>query len=144
MKTYFISGHRNVTQEEFNEHYTPRIIEALREGASFVIGDYHGVDTMAQLLLRKLKAENVVVYHMFDSPRNCMGFERRGGFTSDSARDAAMTILSDEDILWVRPSVRQSVSGKLSGTEENERRRMLLKWIYLSEGSLYGLLPPMQ
>jgi hypothetical protein len=123
LKTYFISGHRNVTPEEFEEHYSERIRESVKVGATFVVGDYYGVDTMAQQLLKDLGAEHVTVYHMFVAPRNNAGFPTCGGFTSDVARDEAMTRTSDEDILWVRPEVRQDVCGKLSGTEENELRR---------------------
>jgi hypothetical protein len=124
LKTYFISGHRNVTPEEFEKHYAGRIREAVKSGAVFVVGDYYGVDTMAQQLLKDLDAEHVTVYHMFDLPRNNVGcFPMSGGFTSDVARDEAMTRISDEDILWVRPEVKQDVCGKLSGTEENEIRR---------------------
>lgn len=120
MKTYFISGHRNVTPEEFEEHYAPHIREAVKAGASFVLGDYHGVDTMAQQLLSDLGATRVTVYHMFTSPRNNVGFfPMSGGFSSDEQRDTAMTDASDADILWVRPSVR----GKNSGTEQNKNRR---------------------
>ena len=46
--TYFVSGHRDLTQEEFNEHYVPLIDKVLREDiwADFVVGDWEGCDTM--------------------------------------------------------------------------------------------------
>lgn len=46
---YFISGHRDLTREEFEEYYIPLIDEAMdnRDLDGFVVGDYHGVDKMA-------------------------------------------------------------------------------------------------
>jgi hypothetical protein len=123
LKTYFISGHRNVTPAEFEEHYAGRIRSAVGEGAKFVVGDYHGVDTMAQQLLKDLGVQHVTVYHMFTSPRNNAGFPTRGGFDSDDERDQAMTLVSDKDILWIRPSA----AGKNSGTEQNKQRRAMYK-----------------
>jgi hypothetical protein len=41
---------------------------------------------------------------MFEQPRNNVGgFPLVGGFTSDSARDTAMTDASDADVAWVHP-----------------------------------------
>lgn len=47
MRTYFISGHLDLTVEEFRVHYTPRIATAIAEEASFVVGDARGCDLMA-------------------------------------------------------------------------------------------------
>ncbi len=116
MKTYFISGHRNITKKEFKEHYVPVIKAALKEDAKFVIGDYYGVDIMAQEYLL-MKTTKVVVYHMLISARNNAGFCTIGGFQNDESRDAAMTKISDEDIAWVRPG------NDKSGTAINLRRR---------------------
>ena len=103
---YFISGHRDLTIEEFNEHYTPKILEILRDDleCEFVIGDYQGVDMFAQKLLEG-QVDRVTVYHMFNSPRNLAnpGFKTKGGFTSDEERDAAMTKDSDVDIALQMP-----------------------------------------
>ena len=117
MKIYFISGHRDITPEEFNEHYVPAIDKALSEKkATFVIGDYHGVDFIAQKYLKNKKAD-VIVYHMFESPRENAGHPTLGGFKNDEERDAAMTEISDEDIAWVRPGKEKS------GTAINLKRR---------------------
>ena len=51
MKTYFISGHRDITEEEFNINYKPLIDKALSEDSSFIVGDYEGVDHMTQQYL---------------------------------------------------------------------------------------------
>ncbi len=117
MKTFFISGHRDITPEEFNEHYVPAIDKALSEkNITFVIGDYHGVDHIAQEYLKNKKA-HVVVFHMFEYHRENAGHPTLGGFKNDEERDAAMTKTSDEDIAWVRPGKEKS------GTAINLRRR---------------------
>ena len=128
-KTYFISGHRDITQEEFDKYYKPAILNIVDTDftCKFVVGDYHGVDTMAQQLLsdlcsgkrRKISPKQVTVYHMFEKPRNFVNekFNLSGGYTSDEERDAAMTHISDEDVAFVR-------KGKYtSGTAQNVVRR---------------------
>jgi hypothetical protein len=117
MTTYFISGHLDLTQEEFVEHYTGPLVRAIEEEATFVVGDAKGCDSMAQAFLRAQQYGRVIVYHMFDMPRNNAGFPTKGGFISDSARDRSMTEHSDKDIAWVR-------SGRdKSGTARNIARR---------------------
>jgi hypothetical protein len=113
---YFISGHLDLTDKEFEEHYRPRIEAAITEGAEFFVGDARGADTKAQQFLM-WKGCLVIVYHMLQTPRNNTGFATEGGFTSDEERDAAMTRDSDADIAWVRPGRENS------GTAKNMKRR---------------------
>ena len=114
--TTYVSGHLDITPDEFDVHYRPAIDEALARGDSFVVGDARGTDSMTQnYLLGKTTA--VVVYHMFTNPRNNLGFKTIGGFESDVERDAQMTEDSDQDIAWVRPG------RKKSGTQKNIDRR---------------------
>jgi hypothetical protein len=115
----FISGHLDLTEEEFREHYEPRIRFGVLGNVMFIVGDARGADSMAQALLtRKAKQEDVVVYHMFDKPRNNVGlFKTIGGFKTDAERDRAMTEASDFDIAWVRPGREKS------GTARNIARR---------------------
>lgn len=126
MKTYFISGHRNITEEEFYKNYAPAIYLAACEDSAFVVGDYYGVDIMAQNYLMnslKINPDRVTVYHMFESPRNINPKIKNtmGGFKSDTERDTAMTEASDKDIAFVRDPK------KWSGTGENILRRHKLK-----------------
>lgn len=116
---YFISGHLDITEEEFNSHYVAMIDAALESGGHFVVGDARGADTMAQQYLFG-KTNNVTVFHMFDSPRNDIGFPTVKGFVSDEERDAAMTFNSDRDIAWVREGREKS------GTQKNLDRRINL------------------
>jgi hypothetical protein len=128
--TYFISGHRDITQEEFEKNYGS-IIKNIVDNNSpgtirFIIGDYYGVDIMAQNYLidnLNFPPDRICVYHMFDKPRNIHPkIENRvGGFSCDEERDAAMTRDSHIDIAFVRDHL------KLSGTAMNILRRNLLK-----------------
>lgn len=43
----FISGHMDITPEQFAQHYHTRLDEALSQGHHFVMGDAKGVDTTA-------------------------------------------------------------------------------------------------
>ena len=121
---YFISGHRDITKEEFEKYYVPKIDTTLENdnNATFVVGDYYGVDIMAQdYLVNKGVQDNVTVYHMFESPRNhnTMIKSLKGGFKNDEERDSAMTSVSDFDIAFVR-----NEKWKNSGTAINIRRRI--------------------
>lgn len=126
--TYFISGHRDITEEEFEINYKVAIDYALYENpnARFVIGDYQGVDIMAQNYLLDqigIEPERVTVYHMFDAPRNKNEkvINLFGGFKTDEERDAAMTEVSAHDIAFVRDHT------KISGTATNILRRYILR-----------------
>ena len=124
MTVCFISGHIDLTQDEFDSHYKDRILKSIQENASFVVGDANGCDAMAQRFLSDCiggellpEIDRVRVYHMLKKPRNNVGFRTVGGFKSDEERDAAMTAASDADIAWVRPGREKS------GTAKNLRRR---------------------
>lgn len=121
-KIYFISGHLDLTEEEFSKYYIALIHNGLDEDASFVIGDAKGTDLLAQNYL-KGKSLKVTVYHMFAYPRNNVGFNTKGGFASDEARDKQMTNDSTHDIAWVRPGREKS------GTSKNLKRRKQLSSI---------------
>ena len=125
--TYFISGHRNITEKEFKDNYAAALMKAAEEDHSlFVVGDYYGVDIMAQNFLidtLKIDPSRITVYHMYESPRNINPKITRtvGGFISDSERDTAMTNNSNVDIAFVRDPK------KWSGTGENILRRHMLR-----------------
>jgi hypothetical protein len=125
-KTAMISGHLDLTEEEFKEHYQSLIEQAIQEGCNFVVGDARGADFMAQTYLfhHCPISSNVTVYHMLEHPRNHYPiFDLKGGYQSNSAKDKAMTGDSDFDIAWVRPEKHSSVSRRVSGTEQNLIRR---------------------
>lgn len=113
----FVSGHLDVTEAEFAEHYVSRLEAHVAAGDSFVVGDARGVDRMAQKWLKERGAD-VTVYHMFDQARRNVGFPAVGGFNCDCERDRAMTEASDVDVAWIRPGKERS-----SFTAVNLRRR---------------------
>lgn len=51
VRTACISGHTDLSDEEFNEHYAPRIEEAVGNGHHLIFGDASGVDTQALAFL---------------------------------------------------------------------------------------------
>ena len=128
---YFISGHRDFTEKEFNTYYVPKLKEALKDkNYKFVVGDYWGVDEMAQIWLSKNLSEKehhrVTVYHMFDKPRVCCSdkFLLSSGYKNDVERDSAMTNASNVDIAFIH-------SGRWdSGTAQNILRRFEVKGSY--------------
>jgi hypothetical protein len=132
---HFVSGHLDLTQSEFGRHYAPRIKEILEhasdaEQTGFVVGDARGADEMTQNMLAaylfvhpgRTGFISVAVYHMLDKPRNNKGgFPTQGGFKTDELRDCAMTLVSDADLVWVRPGRERS------GTAKNITRRVNLQ-----------------
>jgi hypothetical protein len=125
--TYFISGHGDVSEAEFLISYGKAIdlVLSANPEARFVVGDFKGVDIMAQDYLIESKLidpENITVYHIGDSPRNANQKVTKfhGGFNSDDERDAAMTEASFSDIAFVRDNT------KMSGTAKNILRRHLM------------------
>ena len=118
---YFISGHRDVSEKVFKEVYVEKIKKVIASDPDpwFLVGDYEGVDFMAQTYLESTgMGPRVKVYHMFDSPRNYVkGLKCVGGFESDEGRDSAMTRDSDFDIAFYSPKK------EWSGTFTNIARR---------------------
>ena len=122
-RTFFISGHRDLTEEEFEQFYIPKINEVIdKYDADFVIGEYEGADIMAQNYLvdtLNYNLDKIFVYHMGDKPR-CSNPKIKNfisGFSDDIDRDTCMTIDSDEDIAFVRKGRYES------GTSQNIIRR---------------------
>lgn len=72
MTTYFVSGHLDLGEADFESHYRPRLDEAIAAGDDFVVGDARGADTMAQAYLARHDVR-VTGVHMFDQPRNNVG-----------------------------------------------------------------------
>lgn len=125
--TYFISGHRNLTEEEFEKFYIPIINQVLNDNPSarFIVGDCKGCDIMAQNYLVNIidDISKITVYCVGYVPRNINPdiFYIKNGFNTDREKDIAMTNDSFEDIALVRnPEV-------WSGTGENILRRYMLK-----------------
>ena len=123
-RIYFISGHRDITKEEFDLLYIPKIMEVIMKynNVKFIMGDYEGVDIMAQNFLLDIlnfDPNDIAVYHMGKIPMNVNKKVKIlvPNFTNDIHRDSTMTKESDYDIAFVR-------EGKYnSGTAQNIIRR---------------------
>lgn len=127
--TYFISGHRNLSYEDFEKYYIPVIDKVIRtegDDAKFVVGDCEGVDKFAMDYVFSKDICHITIYHMFAKPRNVPEANTEvlldlvdfcGGFESDEERDSAMTRNSDFDIAFVKDNRWNS------GTAQNIKRR---------------------
>lgn len=113
-----ISGHLDVSKEEFEKHYREKIDQGIARGDAFVVGDSRGGDSLGQQYLAKKGVKNVVIYHLHQRPFSNFGnWQTRGQFTNHTQKDAAMTRDSTYDIAWVRDPERSS------GTRRNLERR---------------------
>lgn len=85
---YFISGHRDLTWEEFAKWYAPAISRTLStdNGAMFVVADRMAQD---YLLACGVAPKSINVYHMLKAPRYLANHNipTIGGYTSDLQRD---------------------------------------------------------
>lgn len=127
--TYFISGHRDLSYEDFELYYKPVIDNVITNDKEpiFMVGDCGGVDKFAMDYIFKYYIVPIIIYHMFDTPRNIPeglgespeleGVFFHGGFTSDEERDSTMTKISDFDIAFVKDNRWRS------GTAQNIKRR---------------------
>lgn len=151
---YFISGHRDITPDEFHIHYAFPIKTTIgitgSDPIEFVVGDCKGVDSMAQDLLHSIIISNpsrkvkVTIYHMFAAPRYNAGFPCVGGFVNDHDRDSAMTMKSDHDIAWVRSGkessgtaqniIRRSIKNCFNHISKKEKKAILSSW-----ASMFGI-----
>lgn len=143
MPTYFISGHINLSQDEFLVHYVPKLNQVINSKNKFVMGNAQGGDTLGldYLLTHGVSPKSITIYyHGFNPshPRNkdyyrSMGLNLIDGFKSYTERDSAMTYASNIDIAWVRSKeetrkLLESLGetyrpSRVSGTEKNLIRR---------------------
>lgn len=144
MTRYFISGHIDLSQEEFDTFYKDKIIEAAKDDkSSFIMGSAPGADYMAQELLLNIfkdtpeNINRITVVHRGDSPEKIADnrIQTIGGFKSHDQKDAFMTHNSDIDIAYVRSAEEsKKLYGekynptRISGTQKNlNRRKNLIK-----------------
>jgi len=125
--TYFISGHRDITEDEFERNYKITLEGIVNEvpDCRFVVGDCQGADIMAQnylLDVLDVDPDRITVYYVGDRARNLNPkvCNIMCGFENDREKDAAMTAASSVDIAFVRNNT------EISGTAENILRRHML------------------
>lgn len=143
--TYFISGHRDITPEEFEKFYVPAIVDVIDtcndnyDDCEFVVGDCRGCDEMAANFIANYIKENtddtecppciLCIYHMFSEPRFRVGVAGQDGFYHVDMVDELNADLC-EDIAFIRSKSKWD-----SGTAENILRRHTMKYL---NPSFYG------
>ena len=133
---YFVSGHVDVTQQDFDDNYRDKLIEAANSpNSTFVMGNAKGIDTMAREFLVEQLGDNnlhrITIYHLGKkSGLQDSRIKTIGGFKNHNEKDAAMTRVSDEDIAWVRSHEESKIlygskynPNRISGTQRNLDRR---------------------
>lgn len=117
---YFVSGHRNLTKEEFEKHYSSKIKYILRSDPNphFIVGDWEGCDSMfIDFIKGDIGSCILSIYHVESFPRvtpsnidsedrlykiydrDCINLVRCKTYNDC---DAEMTLDSDFDIAWIR------------------------------------------
>lgn len=114
---YFVSGHRDLTREEFEEHYVPLIRYVLGGDpkAEFVVGDWEGCDQMFLDYMKHIPDNAIYIYGV-DKMRNIIPESYTGfpyirifrDYSSYDECDEMMTIHSMFDIAWIRPGREDS------------------------------------
>lgn len=112
---YFVSGHRDLTKEEFEEHYVPRINDVINRDncVNFVVGDWEGCDFLFMNYIQKFEDYEygyITIYCVQESRIGCFDHKTVGIRYCDTYDecDAAMTEDSDFDIAWIRPGKEDS------------------------------------
>lgn len=108
--TYFISGHRDITPEEFEKFYVPAIVDVIdtcNDDCEFVVGDCRGCDEMAANFIANYIKENtddtecppciLCIYHMFSEPRFRVGVAGQDGFYHVDMVDELNADLCEDD-----------------------------------------------
>ncbi|KAF9045382.1 hypothetical protein BJ165DRAFT_1404576 [Panaeolus papilionaceus] len=139
----FISGHVEVGDDYFKEHYVAKIQTAVSEGHYFVIGPAPGIDTIALHFLvneAQVDPSRITVYFAEFQKKALDQLQTNlimDGYTintkiegiTTAQRDEAMTRDSDYDILrFMTEDEQRALYGhryypRISNTEKNYRRR---------------------
>lgn len=140
VKTAFISGHTDLSGEEFLLHYAKRLKEAVKKNHNFVMAGAHGADLLCLnylIVVKKISPSRISIYlHEKYSDRfeilQSLGLKVYSGFSTHSGKDAMMTKYSDYDIAWLRPDEVARLrygdnwkKGDISATEKNLIRRSM-------------------
>ncbi len=122
-RVYFISGHEDLTVDEFNTHYSRRIKRSNSDfpDCLYIIGAAAGTDRMSHDYLRTIGVDpnRVIIYYKHDGFHN----PHRYRVHIKAEYDTVMTGASTHDITWVRPgSDRTSVQRNIARRREKRAR----------------------
>lgn len=114
---YFVSGHRDLTDEEFGRYYVPFIDRVMSDDtfAEFVVGDWEGCDSMFVKYMEEFYTDIRIVIFYVDTPRIKEGEYNNYFFRkckNYDECDATMTARSHFDIAWIRPGREDSHTAK--------------------------------
>ncbi len=92
----YVFGNGNLSFDAFCTHYVPALDRALATGASFIVCEFRGADTLTLEWL-KTRSADVEVLHVGERPRylpdryrtKVSGWVVSGGFANDDERDSA-------------------------------------------------------
>ena len=136
-RTAFISGHTDLTNEEFVKHYVPQLKNALEENDNFLTAYAFGADVKSVdwLLRNGIDPKKITVYLLDKYIHKLKTLQElhvnvETGFGTHLKRDEKLTEDSDYDITWLR-SIEDSKhmygtdwsKGSVSATEKNILRR---------------------
>jgi len=138
-RTVFISGHTDITPDQFVMYYTDQLANAIRDNCRFIMGNAPGADSMAldALLRAGVPPADITVY-IFRPDKDfsigyyqslCVQTNQDPKWKSFRDRDAQMTRDSDYDVYWLRSADEcvalygEKYRVRVSGTEANIRRR---------------------
>ena len=114
---YFVSGHRDLTQEEFDRHYVYLLDRVLADDpyAEFVVGDWEGCDSIFVKYMEEYYTDaRIHIFYVYE-PRISEGEFNEYRFhecNNYDDCDEAMTRHSNFDIAWIRPGREDSHTAK--------------------------------
>jgi hypothetical protein len=109
--TYMISGHIDLTREQFDKYYKPQIDE-VPKGSHFIMGNALGADSFALEYINDKSTITVVCKDDRHLPTE-KGIKVVYGFNSFPDRDGYMTSNSNHDIAFLRNDTMALGSGTM-------------------------------
>lgn len=110
---YFVSGHRDITENEFKAYYEGKLEKAYKQdrNAVFVLGNSPGLDTLAIEYFEKNNIFYKVYQYEDELPSMKCGMLVKK-FDDADERDAFLTRISDIDIAYIRKGKEDSCTAK--------------------------------
>ncbi len=132
----YVFGNGNLSFEDFLVYYREPLLALDEQTTEFLVCDFRGVDTLVMELLKQ-RTRRVQVFHMGERPRylpdryrtKVSGWELRGGFADDTARDDA-ALAACTHFLAID---RNSDARRKSGTQRNIERALALGKVRVPE-----------
>ena len=114
---YFVSGHRDLTQEEFDRHYVYLLDRVLADDpyAEFVVGDWEGCDSIFVKYMEEYYTDALIhIFYVYESriPEGEFNEYRFHECNNYDDCDETMTRHSNFDIVWIRPGREDSHTAK--------------------------------